>query len=69
MTIIHHLLKQMPAVGRPQRTFLSLLFNPILALRGRVNFRTLSRYGADSERPIARQSDVLLTGRTFPSES
>jgi DDE superfamily endonuclease len=45
----------MPAVGQPQRTFLVLLFSTILALRGRVNFRHLSRYCDYSERTIARQ--------------
>jgi hypothetical protein len=55
MTIVNNILKQMPAVGRPQRKFLVLLFSTILALRGRVNFRHLSRYGDDSERTIARQ--------------
>jgi hypothetical protein len=55
MTIVNNILKQMPAVGRPQRKFLVLLFSTILALRGRVNFRNLSRYCDDSERTIARQ--------------
>jgi DDE superfamily endonuclease len=55
MTIVNAILKQMPAVGRPQRQFLVLLFSTILALRGRVNFRHLSRYGDYSERTIARQ--------------
>jgi hypothetical protein len=55
MTIVNNILKQMPAVGQPQRKFLVMLFSTILALRGRVNFRHLSRYGDDSERTIARQ--------------
>jgi hypothetical protein len=55
MTIVNDILKQMPAVGRPQRKFLVLVFSTILALRGRVNFRHLSRYGDCSERTIARQ--------------
>jgi hypothetical protein len=55
MTIVNDILKQMPAVGRPQRKFLVLLFSTILALRGRVNFRNLSRYCDYSERTIARQ--------------
>jgi hypothetical protein len=45
----------MPGVGQPQRRFLAMLFSTILALRGRVNFRNLSRYCAYSERTIARQ--------------
>jgi hypothetical protein len=55
MTIVNNILKQMPAVGQPQRKFLVMLFSTILALRGRVNFRHLSRYCDDSERTIARQ--------------
>src|SRR5215475_2083365 len=55
MSIVNKILKQMPAVGRPQRKFLVLLFSTILALRGRVNFRNLSRYCDYSERTIARQ--------------
>jgi len=47
-------LKQMPAVKQPQRKFLETLFATILALRGRVNFRNLSRYCDYSERTLAR---------------
>jgi DDE family transposase len=55
MTIVTHILKQMPAVSKPQAKFLDTLFATILALRGRVNFRNLSRYCSYSERTIARQ--------------
>ena len=55
MPIVNDLLQQMPAVGRPQRKGLVRLFRTILARRGRGNVRHLSRYGDDSERPIARQ--------------
>src|SRR5205809_960156 len=55
MTIVHDILKQMPGLGQPQRTFLATLFVTILVLRGRVNFRNLSRYCDYSERTIARQ--------------
>jgi hypothetical protein len=55
MTIVNDILNQMPGVGQPQRKFLETLFATILALRGRVNFRNLSRYGDYSERTIARQ--------------
>jgi hypothetical protein len=34
----------MSTVSKPQAKFLETLFAAILALRGRVNFRTLSRY-------------------------
>jgi len=55
MTIVKDILKHMPAVKQPQRKFLETLFATILALRGRVNFRNLSRYCDYSERTISRQ--------------
>jgi len=55
MTIVNDILKQMPAVRQPQRKFLATVFATILALRGRVNFRNLSRSCAYSERTMARQ--------------
>ena len=55
MTIVTDLLQQMPGLGQPQRKFLATLFVTILVLRGRVNFRNLSRYCGYSERTIARQ--------------
>jgi DDE superfamily endonuclease len=55
MTMVNDILKQMPGLSLPQRKFLATLFVTILVLRGRVNFRNLSRYCDDSERTIARQ--------------
>jgi hypothetical protein len=55
MTIVTDILKQMPAVSQPQRKFLAVLCATILALRGRVTGRNLSRYCEYSERTIARQ--------------
>jgi hypothetical protein len=55
MTLVNDILKQIPALGQPQRKFLATLFVTILVLRGRVNFRTLSRYCDYDERTIARQ--------------
>jgi hypothetical protein len=55
MTIVTDILKQMPAVSQPQRKFLAVLFAAILALRGRVTGRNLSRYCEYSERTMARQ--------------
>src|SRR5919205_693736 len=73
MTLVHDILQQMPGLSQPQRKFLATLFVTILVLRGRVNFRNLSRYCDYSERTIARQfrkpfdwpdfhQRVLLTG-------
>jgi hypothetical protein len=55
MTMVNDILRQMPGLGQPQRKFLATLFITILVLRGRVNFRNLSRYCDSSERTIARQ--------------
>jgi hypothetical protein len=55
MIIVKNILRQMPGLGQPQRKFLATLFVTILVLRGRVNFRNLSRYCDYSERTIARQ--------------
>jgi hypothetical protein len=55
MTIVHDLLQQIAGLGQPQRKFLATLFVTILVLRGRVNFRNLSRYCDYAERTIARQ--------------
>jgi DDE superfamily endonuclease len=53
--MVKNILHQMPRLGQPQRKFLGTLFVTILVLRGRVNFRNLSRYCDYSERTIARQ--------------
>src|SRR5262245_3893482 len=55
MTIVTDILQRMPGVRQPQRKFLAVLFATILALRGRVTGRNLSRYCDYSERTIARQ--------------
>jgi hypothetical protein len=79
MTIVNDILQQIPGLGQPQRKFLATLFVTILVLRGRVNFRNLSRYCDYSERTIARQfwapfawpdfhQRVLLTALDPPAE-
>ena len=55
MTIVTDILKQMSAVSQPQRKFLAVLFATILALRGRVTGRNLSRSWEYAERTMARQ--------------
>jgi hypothetical protein len=52
MTIVNDIMKQMPGLGQPQRKFLATLFVTILVLRGRVNFRNLSRYCDYAERTV-----------------
>ena len=55
MTIVTHILEQMPAINKPQRKFLPTLFATLLAVRGRVNFRNLARYSTYSQRTHQRQ--------------
>src|SRR5882672_4675467 len=66
MTIVSDILKQMPAVRQPQRKFLAVLFATILALRGRVTGRNLSRYCEYAERTIARQFRAAFDWPDFP---
>jgi hypothetical protein len=65
MPIVNDILKQMPAGSQPQRKFLATLFATILTLRGRINFRNLSRYCGYSERTIARQFRVSFAWPDF----
>lgn len=55
MTVVTHILEQMPFIHKPQRKFLLALFAAIYCLRGRVNFRNLARYSDYSERTFHRQ--------------
>jgi hypothetical protein len=66
MTIVTDMLQQMAAVSQPQRKFLVVLVATLLALRGRVNFRTLSRSCDYSERTLARQCRAAFDGPDFP---
>lgn len=42
-------------ISKPQRKFLVILFTTILVVRGKANFRNLSRYSDRSEKSYARQ--------------
>lgn len=55
VTIVAATLNQLQAIAKPQRKFVAALLATILALRGRVNYRNLARYGQYSERTYARQ--------------
>src|SRR4051812_37173029 len=55
MTVVTHILNQMPRLRQPQRKFMLSLFAVIGCLRGRVNFRNLARYSSYSERTFHRQ--------------
>lgn len=52
---INSILEQMSGVGQPQKKFLVSLFLTIMLMRGKVNFRNLSRYSDLSEKTYSRQ--------------
>ena len=54
MKAIERFLSQMPKVSKPQKKFLLILFSTISMLRGRMNFRNLSRYCVINEKTISR---------------
>ncbi len=55
MTVVTDTLNQLPGLAKPRRKFIAALLATILALRGRVNYRNLARYGDYSERTYSRQ--------------
>jgi hypothetical protein len=55
VTVVPDTLNQLPVLAKTQRKFIVALLSTILALRGRVNYRNLARYGHYSERTYARQ--------------
>jgi DDE superfamily endonuclease len=65
MTIVKTILKQMPAVRQPQAKFFAILCATILALRGHVTVRNLSRYCDYSERTLARQFRAAFDWTAF----
>ncbi len=65
MTMVKLILKQMPTVRQPQAKFFAILFATILALRGPVTLRNLSRYGDYSERTLARQFRAAFDWTAF----
>lgn len=54
-SFINNLLDKMSGVAKPQKKFLVTLFMTILLMRGKVNFRNLSRYSDLNEKTYARQ--------------
>ena len=52
---INSILEQMSGVGQPQKKFLVTLFLTMLLMRGKVNFRNLSRYSDLNEKTYSRQ--------------
>ncbi len=52
---VSSILNKMSGVAKPQKKFLVTLFLTILLMRGKVNFRNLSRYSDLSEKTYSRQ--------------
>ena len=52
---INTILEKMSGVAKPQKKFLVTLFLTILLMRGKVNFRNMSRYSELNEKPYSRQ--------------
>ena len=52
---INNILEKMTSVTKPQRKFLATLILTILLMRGKVNFRNMSRYSDLNEKTYSRQ--------------
>ena len=52
---INNILEKMTCVTKPQRKFLATLILTILLMRGKVNFRNMSRYSNLNEKTYSRQ--------------
>lgn len=52
---INTILEKIPGVAKPQKRFLVILFLTILLMRGKVNFRNMSRYSDLNEKTYSRQ--------------
>ena len=52
---IDNILGKMTGVAKPQKKFLVTLFLTILLMRGKANFRNMSRYSDLSEKTYSRQ--------------
>ena len=62
---ITHILGEMSGVAKPQKKFLVTLFLTIFLMRGKVNFRNLSRYSELSEKTYSRQFRNSFDFTTF----
>lgn len=54
MEIVKRIVSEMSSISRPQYKFLIVLFSTMMALRGKMNFRNLSRYSDLSEMSYLR---------------
>jgi hypothetical protein len=55
MEIVNIILKQMSNISEPQQKFIIVLLATLMLLRGRANFRNLSRYSQLCEKTYSRQ--------------
>jgi len=53
--LINSIIEKQPGIAKPQQKFLVTLFLTILLMRGKVNFRNMSRYSELSEKTYSRQ--------------
>ncbi|MGK5090531.1 transposase [Deltaproteobacteria bacterium TL4] len=77
MELLERSLSKMSNVSKPQRKFLITLFSTIMMLRGRMNFRNMSRYSELSEISYLRNfrkpfnftmMNALLLEETIPNQ-
>lgn len=52
--LLQRMLQQMKNIHKPQKKFIQMLFQAMLASHGKLNFRNISRYSSMSEKTIAR---------------
>ncbi len=52
--LLEKILSQMKMIHKPQKKFIQILFQAMLASHGKLNFRNLSRYSLVSEKTISR---------------
>ena len=78
MKTIKRILSQMSSISKPQRKFLLILFPTIMILRGRMNYRNMSRYSSRHEKDFSRNFrkpfdfslfNHLLISETIPEEN
>jgi hypothetical protein len=55
MQIVNTILGQMSNISKPQANFLATLLTTVMLLRGKMNFRNLSRYSGLCEKTYSRQ--------------
>lgn len=67
MKLTDTILEKMSNVFKPQRKFVTILLTSIILMRGKVNFRNLSRYSEPSEKTFSRQFRIPFDFAEFNS--